>query len=56
MCGAADWLAGNNGSLENDKLVYGYNHSIVIEPTLNKLALYHFKSSDRAEGGTTSSI
>ena len=25
VLGAADWLAGNNGSLENDKEVYGYN-------------------------------
>ena len=25
VCGAADWLAGNNGSLENDKEVYGYD-------------------------------
>ena len=25
MLGAADWLAGNNGSRENDKEVYGYS-------------------------------
>ena len=23
--GAADWMAGNNGSLENDKLLFGYS-------------------------------
>ena len=27
VCGAADWLAGNNGSLRNDKEILGYNDS-----------------------------
>ena len=25
VCGASDWLAGNNGSLRNDKEILGYN-------------------------------
>ena len=49
-------VLGQKLSLRSQPVSYYRHHSIDMEPTLNKLALYHYKSAVRVEGGTTSSI
>ena len=48
------WLAEDNN--EHVAVVHCKAHSIDIEPTLNKLALYHYKSAVHVEEGTMLSI